>query len=75
MLHIGVLFGGKSGEHEVSLVSGTTVMANLDPARYRVSAIGVRKDGSLAAATVRTLQARGWTYRVADQGRSYTLGP
>lgn len=49
MLHIGVLFGGKSGEHEVSLVSGTTVMANLDPARYRVSAIGIRKDGSLAA--------------------------
>jgi hypothetical protein len=33
------------------------------------------KDGSLAAATVRTVQARGWTYRVADQGRSYTLGP
>lgn len=33
------------------------------------------KDGSLAAATVRTLQARGWTYRVADQGRGYTLGP
>ncbi len=33
------------------------------------------KDGSLAAATVRTVQARGWTYRVADQGRGYTLGP
>ncbi len=48
MLHIGVFFGGKSGEHG-PLVSGTTVMANLDPARYRVSAIGIRKDGSLAA--------------------------
>jgi D-alanine-D-alanine ligase len=49
MLNIGVFFGGKSGEHEVSLVSGTTIMANLNRARFRVSAIGIRKDGSLAS--------------------------
>lgn len=43
--------------------------------RYPADLSLLVKDGSLAAATVRTLQARGWTYRVADQGRSYTLGP
>ena len=49
MLNIGVLFGGKSGEHEVSLVSGTSIMAHLNRARFRVHAIGIRKDGSLAS--------------------------
>lgn len=49
MLHIGVFFGGKSGEHEVSLVSGTAIMEGLDKSRYRVSAIGLRPDGSLAS--------------------------
>jgi D-alanine-D-alanine ligase len=49
MLNIGVLFGGKSGEHEVSLVSGTAIMANLNRARFRVHAVGIRKDGSLAS--------------------------
>ena len=48
---VGVLFGGKSGEHEVSLVSGTTVMKHLDKSRYRVFAIGIRKDGSPATAS------------------------
>jgi len=47
---IGVMFGGKSGEHEVSLVSGTTVMEFLDKSRYRVFALGIRKDGSPATA-------------------------
>ncbi len=49
MLNIGVLFGGKSGEHEVSLVSGTSIMAHLNRDRFRVHAIGIRKDGSLAS--------------------------
>ena len=48
-LKIGVLFGGRSGEHEVSLVSGTTVMAHLDPQRYQVYALGIRRDGSFAS--------------------------
>lgn len=50
MLTIGVFFGGKSGEHEVSLVSGTNVSASLDKGKYRVLALGIRKDGSPASA-------------------------
>ena len=48
-LKIGVLFGGRSGEHEVSLVSGKTVMAHLDAKRYGVYALGIRRDGAFAS--------------------------
>lgn len=44
-LRIGVLFGGRSGEHEVSLRSARSVMAALDPDRYEVVPIGITKDG------------------------------
>ncbi|HOU42072.1 MAG TPA: D-alanine--D-alanine ligase A, partial [Promineifilum sp.] len=42
-LRIGVLFGGRSGEHEVSLRSARSVMAALDPDRYEVVPIGITK--------------------------------
>lgn len=42
---VAVLFGGQSGEHEVSLVSAQAVMAALDTAKYQVIPIGITKDG------------------------------
>ncbi len=48
-IRIGVIFGGQSGEHEVSLVSARAVMAGLDPQRYEVVPIGIRKDGQWLA--------------------------
>ena len=33
-LRVGVIYGGRSGEHEVSIASAAAVMANLDRARY-----------------------------------------
>lgn len=44
-LRVGVLFGGQSGEHEVSLASARAVIAGLDPGRYDVVPIGITKDG------------------------------
>jgi D-alanine-D-alanine ligase len=44
-LTVVVLFGGQSGEHEVSLVSAHAVMAALDPERYAVLPVGIGKDG------------------------------
>lgn len=41
---IGVIFGGRSGEHEVSLVSATAVINNM-PSIYTVLQIGITKDG------------------------------
>ncbi len=44
-LRVGVIFGGRSSEHEVSLVSAESVMKNLDKAKYHVVPIGVDKKG------------------------------
>src|SRR5205085_5477253 len=43
---IGLVFGGRSGEHEVSLASAASVMANLDKDKYEVVPIGITKEGS-----------------------------
>jgi D-alanine-D-alanine ligase len=50
-LRIGVLFGGRSGEHEVSLISAASVIQALDPERYEVVPIGITKDGRWLAGT------------------------
>ncbi|HZP46395.1 MAG TPA: D-alanine--D-alanine ligase family protein [Candidatus Binataceae bacterium] len=44
-LRVGVLFGGRSSEHEISLRSALTVISALDPARYAVIPIGITRDG------------------------------
>jgi D-alanine-D-alanine ligase len=44
-LRIGVIFGGRSGEHEVSLVSAASVIRALDPEKYEAVPIGIAKDG------------------------------
>jgi D-alanine-D-alanine ligase len=50
-LRIGVLFGGRSGEHEVSLISAASVIQALDPAKYEAVPIGITKDGRWLAGT------------------------
>ncbi len=44
-LHVAVLFGGRSGEHEVSLMSARSVLSVLDTARYEVTQVGITHDG------------------------------
>ena len=44
-LRVGVLFGGRSGEHEVSLASAASVIRGLDPDKYEPVPIGITKDG------------------------------
>lgn len=44
-LRIGVLFGGRSAEHDVSVLSATNVMKALDPARYDAMPIFVTREG------------------------------
>lgn len=44
-LRIGVIFGGRSGEHEVSLMSARSVMGAMDPAKYEIVPIGITKEG------------------------------
>ncbi len=44
-IRVGVLFGGRSGEHEISLRSALTVMSAMDPKRYEIVPIGIDRDG------------------------------
>jgi D-alanine-D-alanine ligase len=44
-LRVGVLFGGRSGEHEVSLLSAASVVEAIDKSKYEVVPIGITKEG------------------------------
>src|SRR5215471_17450050 len=45
-IRVGLIFGGRSGEHEVSLASAESVMANLDRNTYEVVPIAITREGS-----------------------------
>lgn len=44
-LTIGVIFGGASGEHEVSIVSARSIIDNLDRTKYRIIPLAITRDG------------------------------
>jgi D-alanine-D-alanine ligase len=50
-LRVAILFGGRSGEHDVSLMSARSVLAALDPERYEVIQIGITLDGNWLTGT------------------------
>ncbi|HWE85940.1 MAG TPA: D-alanine--D-alanine ligase family protein [Terracidiphilus sp.] len=55
-LRVGILFGGRSGEHEVSLLSAASVLNAIDRTRFDVVPIGITKEGRwLAAADAQKL--------------------
>ena len=51
MKHIVILCGGQSAEHEVSLLSTAAVIRHLDKNKYRVSVVGIGKDGKTLRAS------------------------
>src|SRR5262245_39520408 len=44
-LRVGLLFGGRSVEHEVSIASASSIFRALDPARYEVSLVAIDQSG------------------------------
>ena len=60
-LRVGILFGGRSGEHEVSLLSAASVFNAIDKAKFEVVPIGITKEGRwlTAADAERLLQGKG----------------
>ena len=56
-----VIVGGRSSEHEVSLVSGATVIENIDAEKYDVKIVVISKDGEwLLAKDLETLKSGAW---------------
>src|SRR5579862_6224538 len=55
-LRVGILFGGRSGEHEVSLLSAASILKAIDRRKFEVVPIGITKEGHwLAAGDARSL--------------------
>ena len=52
-LKIGVLFGGKSAEHEISLVSAKNVINALNKRKYKITPIKINKDGKFRLDSVK----------------------
>ena len=44
-IRLALIFGGRSGEHEVSLMSARSVISVLDPAKYEVTQVGITREG------------------------------
>ncbi|NIM27896.1 MAG: D-alanine--D-alanine ligase [Gammaproteobacteria bacterium] len=58
-LRVGVLFGGRSAEHEVSVRSGLSIMAAMDRGKYELVPIGVTKSGEWLRLDPRLLEGPG----------------
>lgn len=81
-LRVGVIYGGRSGEHEVSVASAASVIKHLDRTRYEPVPVRIEKDGrwiiadrpptALSAAEV-IEQARAQSTRVLRPGRETVL--
>jgi D-alanine-D-alanine ligase len=83
-LRIGIIFGGRSGEHEVSVTSAASIFKHIDRAKYEPVAIRIEKDGrwtlpdrppaALSAAEV-IQQARSMPARPSRAGRDTLFAP
>jgi D-alanine-D-alanine ligase len=69
---VAVLFGGRSGEHEISLRSAASVIRNLDRSRFEVVPVAIDKEGRwhLVAASVAERQAQGSALSIPAPGSS-----
>ncbi len=76
-LHVGIIFGGRSGEHEVSLRSARAVADAIDRNRYRVTLIGISRSGHwrlLSDEQFRQITDRPLA-SIGDEGREIFLLP
>ena len=64
---VAILYGGRSGEHEVSLQSATSICRNIDDERYDVVLVGIDKDG------VWYLQSESLLEAVRGQGEDLSI--
>jgi D-alanine-D-alanine ligase len=70
-VRIAVLFGGRSGEHEISLLSAANVMAGLQSAGYEVIPVGIDRSGKwLAGAEAHTLLSESKPIDGTDPGQA-----
>jgi D-alanine-D-alanine ligase len=76
-LRVGVIFGGRSGEHEVSVMSARGILKALDPARFEPVLIGIDRSGSWQLIEPRALLGQGTAgdERVGEGALARTVEP
>lgn len=76
-IRVGVVFGGQSGEHDVSLRSARSVMGALDPERYEVVPLGITREGQWLAGgdPLRRLESHSDLARLEGRAQSAEDGP
>jgi len=72
-LRVGILFGGRSGEHEVSLLSAASILKSIDRTKYDVIPIGINKQGQWLAPTEAENLLAGETKPAPIQPKSKSL--
>jgi len=68
-LRVGIIYGGRSGEHEVSIASAAAVLQHLDKKRYEAIPIRIEKDGRWLLAD--RLPSSSSAAEVIEQGRAH----
>jgi D-alanine-D-alanine ligase len=75
-IRVGILFGGRSGEHEVSLLSAASVLQAIDRRKYDVVPIGITKEGRwVTAGHAERLLGRGESGKHLRAGDPEATGP
>jgi D-alanine-D-alanine ligase len=73
-LRVGILFGGKSGEHEISLRSARSILAAIDRKKYDVVELGISKQGKwLQSGDARGLLGDGAMVEAASAGTGLSI--
>jgi D-alanine-D-alanine ligase len=72
-IRVGVIFGGRSGEHEVSLVSASSVISALDKDKYEPVLIGITKDGRWLSSTETLKLFKSNEIALDDKNEKYLL--
>ena len=74
-IRVAVVYGGRSSEHGVSVVSAGSVLSALDPERYEVVPVGITRGGGwvLTGADPEKLQITGRTMPEVDTGTAVVL--
>lgn len=74
-LKLAVLFGGASSEHEVSLMSATSILNNLDPEKYEIYKVGITKEGKWLLYTGETAGLTDGSWETSGQTVPAFLSP
>jgi D-alanine-D-alanine ligase len=74
-IRVAVVYGGRSSEHGISVVSAGSVISALDPERYEVVPIGIRRDGAwlLTSGDAESMRITGRTVPAVSDGTAVVL--